>query len=55
MYDIKFIIKYKLSLYHFILFCNVTVFALFFGFLKMSDHMVIVTEESELSNDPSNI
>ena len=29
-----------------------TVFALFIGFLKTSDHMVIV---SELSNDPSNV
>ena len=34
---------------------KVTVFALFFGFLKMSDHTVIGSEESKLSNDPSNI
>ena len=34
---------------------NVTVFALFFGFLKMGDRMVIISEESKLSNDPSYI
>ena len=32
-----------------------TVFALFFGFLKISDRMAIVSEESELSNVPLNI
>ena len=32
-----------------------TVFALVFGFLKMSGHIVNVFEESKLSNDPSNI
>ena len=30
-------------------------FALVFGFLKMSGHIVNVFEESKLSNDPSNI
>ena len=42
----------KLSLHHFIhVIYKVTVFALFFGFLKMNDHMF---DESALSNDPSN-
>ena len=45
--------QYKLSLHHFIyVIYDMTVFAQFFGFLKMSDHMFIV---SELSNDPSNV
>ena len=44
------------NLHHFIrVIYNGAVFALFFGFLKMSDHMVIVSEESELSNNPLNI
>ena len=30
---------------------NVTIFAVFFRFLKMNDCMVIVSEESEISND----
>ena len=34
---------------------NMTVFALFFGFLKMSGRVVNVFEESKLSNDPLNI
>ena len=41
----------KLSLRHFIQVYNMTVFALFFGF-KMSDCMVIVSKEAELSNNP---
>ena len=31
------------------------VFALVFGFIKMSGHIVNVFEETKLSNDPSNI
>ena len=31
------------------------IFALVFGFLKMSGHIANVFEESQLSNDPSNI
>ena len=47
---------YKLSLRYFIcMICKMTVFTLFFGFLKTSDHMVNVFEESKLLNDPSNI
>ena len=33
---------------------KMTVFALIFGFIKMSGHIVNVFEESNLSNDPSN-
>ena len=48
--------RYKSSLRYFIqVIYNVTVFALFFGFLKMSVCTDIASEESELSNDPSNI
>ena len=32
-----------------------TVFALIFGILKMSGHIVNVFKESKLSNDPSNV
>ena len=32
-----------------------TVFALVFGFIKRSGHIVYVFEESKLSNDPLNI
>ena len=32
---------------------NVTVFELFLGFVKISDHIVIASEEFELLYDPS--
>ena len=48
--------RYKLRLHHFShVISKMTVFALIFGFLKMSGHIVNVFVKSKLSNDPSNI
>ena len=48
--------RYKFRLHRFshVIF-KMTVFALVFGFIKMSGHIVNFSEESKLSNDSLNI